>query len=115
MSGAENGAGKAVFLVLGLVVGAASGGGITWVVGSSVRSRLERQAEVEAANTYDANRRALIERGWRSVRAEPMSSAEMSAALEQCERDVRDLPERVGRERARAADDRTPARASERQ
>lgn len=98
--------GRLVFLGLGLAVGAFAGGGVTWIVGSQMRARFDVQQEAERAAALESNRRALIERGWRSARAEPMSPDEMKAALSQCDADARDLPERVGRERARQAAER---------
>lgn len=109
-------AGKLVFLGLGLVVGLFAGGGITWVVGSSIRGKLETQAEFERRSALETNRRALLERGWRLERAErglpaePLPADLVAGALESCEREQRDLPEAVGRRLVRERAQGTGAR-----
>lgn len=106
--------GKLVFLALGLVVGAFVGGGVTWVVGSKMRSRLEEAGRVERERTLEVNRRVLLERGWNAERAgsglEPasMPAALVGVGLEACEREQRDLPELVGRRLAREALESSP-------
>lgn len=101
--------GKLVFLGLGFVVGLFVGGGVTWVVGSRIRGRLESQVDADRRAALETNRRVLIERGWAAERAArglseaPMPSAVRDAAIEACERQQRDLPEAIGRQLARDA------------